>query len=121
MILDAYRGTIDDEGEDHEAALEAVDDWLSQAEAPHSIVLEEDGQLVAVSFVVDVDGRKYIDPVATTAVRKRQGLGRVAVSWSLRSLQQHGQTEVGAVITDGNVASERLFGDLGFVRVGPWA
>jgi L-amino acid N-acyltransferase YncA len=120
VILDAYRGTIDDEGEDHEAALVAVDDWLSRAEEPHSVVLEENGQILAVSFVVDVTGRKYIDPVATVPVRKRQGLARVAVSWSLRSLHEHGEVEVGAVITDGNVASERLFGDLGFVRVGPW-
>ena len=120
MILDAYRGTIDDEGEDHAAALVAVDDWLSRAEEPHSVVLQEDGQLLAVSFVVDVDGRKYIDPVATVSSRKRRGLGRVAVSWSLRSLHEHGEAEVGAVITDGNVASERLFGSLGFVRVGPW-
>ncbi len=43
MILDAYRGTADDEGEDYEAALAAVDDWLSRLEAPHSVVLERTG------------------------------------------------------------------------------
>jgi hypothetical protein len=32
VVLDAYRGTVDDEGEDHEAALVAVDDWLSRAD-----------------------------------------------------------------------------------------
>ena len=120
MVLDAYRGTIDDEGEDHEAALVAVDHWLSRAVVPHSVVLEQNEKILAVSFVVDVAGRKYIDPVATVSSRKRQGLARVVVSCSLRSLHQHGEPEVGAVITDGNIASERLFADLGFVRVGAW-
>jgi hypothetical protein len=45
--LDAYRGTVDDEGEDHEAALAAVDEWLSRLESPHSVVLEQDGRIVA--------------------------------------------------------------------------
>ena len=31
-----------------------------------------------------------------------------------------GVSDVGAVITDGNVASERLFRRLEFARVGPW-
>jgi L-amino acid N-acyltransferase YncA len=119
-ILNAYRGTIDDEGEDHDAALVAVDEALGRAEDPHSIVLELDGEIVAVSFVVEVGGRKYIDPVATVASHKREGLAHAAVSWSLRSLHQHGEREVGAVITDGNTASERLFAALGFVRVGGW-
>ncbi len=120
MILDVYRGTVDDEGEDYEAALTAVDDWLSRLESPHSVVLEQDGRLVAVSFVVNVAGREYIDPVATVSWRKREGLGRAAVATSLRSLGEAGVREVGAVITDGNTASERLFQDLGFVRVGSW-
>ncbi len=120
MILDAYRGTVDDEGEDHEAALTAVDDWLSRLESPHSVALEQDGRIVAVSFVVNVAGREYIDPVAVVSGRKRAGLGRAAVAISLRSLHEVGVREVGAVITDGNTASELLFTSLGFVRVGSW-
>jgi L-amino acid N-acyltransferase YncA len=120
LILDAYRGTVDDEGEDYEAALTAVDEWLLRLESPHSVVLEQDGQLVAVSFVVNVAGREYIDPVATVSWRKREGLARAAVALSLHSLHEVGVREVGAVITDGNTASEGLFTSLGFVRVGSW-
>ena len=120
LILDAYRGTVDDEGEDHEAALTAVDEWLSRLQLPHSVVVEQDGRLIAVSFVVNVAGREYIDPVATVSSRKREGFGRAAVGCSLQSLHEVGVREVGAVITDGNTASERLFASLGFVRVGPW-
>jgi L-amino acid N-acyltransferase YncA len=100
--------------------LTAVDDWLSRREPPHSVVLEQDGRIIAVSFVVNVAGREYIDPVAVASGRKRTGLGRAAVATSLRSLQAVGVSEVGAVITDGNTASERLFTSLGFVRVRSW-
>ena len=120
LILDAYRGTVDDEGEDYEAALAAVDEWLSRLQSPHSVVIEQDGRLIAVSFVMNVAGRDYIDPVATVSGRKREGLGRAAVAFSLQSLHEVGVREVGAVITDGNTASERLFTSLGFVRVGSW-
>ena len=113
-----HRGTVDDEGEDYEAALTAVDEWPSRLEAPHSVVLEQDWKLVAVSFVVNLAGREYIDPVATVSGRKRQGLGSAAVATSLRSLHEAGAREVGAVITDGNTASARLFTSLGFVRIG---
>lgn len=37
-----------------------------------------------------------------------------------RSLAGAGVAEVGAVITDGNFPSERLFQRLGFIRLGEW-
>jgi L-amino acid N-acyltransferase YncA len=120
LILDAYRGTIDDEGETLDDALEAADLWLRLAIAPHSVVLEEEGLLTAASFVVSVDDRHYIDLVVVAAAAKGRGLGAAIVSTSIRSLHDAGVTEVGATITDGNVPSERLFASLGFVRVGAW-
>jgi len=121
LLLDAYRGTIDDEGEGEPEAHAAIARYLERLLPAYSIVLEEEeGTPVALSWVVAVHGCHYVDPVVTSPARKRQGLGTAAVCESLRRLHRDGVGEVGAVITDGNVASERLFGRLGFARVGPW-
>ena len=119
LLLDAYRGTIDDEGAGEAEARQAIDGYLGGLLPVYSVVIEEDGRLVAISFVVVLGGRHFIDPVATAA-RKGHGLGAAAVSHSLRALARDGVADVGAVITDGNVASERLFRRLDFTRVGPW-
>ena len=48
------------------------------------------------------------------------GLAARAFAHSLHRPFEDGISDVGAVITDGTTASERLFGRLGFVRTGPW-
>lgn len=121
LLLAAYRGTIDDEGESIDDAFEAIDDYLARIVREHSfVVADHTGRLIAMSFVVVVDGRLYIDPVAVHPDAKRAGVGRAAVVSSLCSLRGAGVTEVGATITDGNEPSERLFTSLGFERVGGW-
>ena len=120
LLLDAYRGTIDDEGEDLDDAVTAIDHYLGRILTPHSFVMADEHGLAAMAFVVHVNGRHYIDPVATHPRAKQTGLGRSLVVTALRSLASAGVPEVGATITDGNVASERLFAGLGFVRVGEW-
>jgi GNAT superfamily N-acetyltransferase len=121
LLLDAYRDTIDDEGEDLDDAYEAIDHYLAGIIRPHSFVLLQRKTLVAFSFVLVVDEVHYVDPVVVTPVRKRQGLGRAAVQLCLDSLAGVEVPEVGATITDGNLASERLFIGLGFTRHGVWA
>lgn len=120
LMLDGYRNTVDDEGEDLDDALEAVEEYLRHADRDHSIVVTEGGEIVAMAFAGVYDGRYYVDPVVVAAARKRAGLGRDAVRVVLGSLASAGIAEVGATITDGNVASERLFTGLGFTRRGPW-
>ena len=122
VLLDAYRGTIDDEGENEQDALQAIDFSLATIVRGPSVVVtdRDDDRIVAMSFVVVVGGRHFIDPVATAADRKGHGLGTVAVEASVDLLHEAGIDEVGAVITDGNRPSERLFTSLGFERIGPW-
>jgi L-amino acid N-acyltransferase YncA len=119
LMLDAYRGTIDDEGEDTDDALEAVDSYMSGMAAEHSFVVTEDGSVVAMAFVSIYDGIHYVNPIVVASDRKRAGVGRDAVAMILGSLSTAGVAEVGATITDGNTASEGLFLSLGFSRRGP--
>lgn len=119
LLLDAYRGTTDDEGEGPEEAAVAIAHSLGTLVPRPSVVLvDDDRRPVAMSFVVVVHDLHYIDPVATASDRKGQGLGAAAVRASLARLADG--PAVGAVITDGNTPSERLFARLGFERVGPW-
>jgi len=121
LMLDAYKGTIDDEGESVDDALEAVDQYIIRMVHELSFVVVEEDRVVAMAFVVVVDGVHYVDPIAVAADRKRSLVGRDAVLILLDSLAREGVTEVGATVTDGNVASERLFLGLGFARRGPWS
>ena len=120
LMLDAYRGSVDDEGETFEEACQAIDFSLQRCERPHSFVLKRGATPIAMSLVLNVREVHYIDPVAVSADHKRAGLGRQLVEASLASLADSGVHEVGATITDGNVPSEKLFTRLGARRVGPW-
>jgi hypothetical protein len=121
LLLAGYRNTIDDEGEDLDDAYVAIDHYLARIERAHSFVVLEHDVLVALSFVVRVNEIPYIDPVVVAPSRTRRGLGRDTVQLCLGSLAATGADEVGATITDGNIASERLFGKFGFTRFGAWA
>jgi predicted GNAT family acetyltransferase len=120
LMLDAYRNTIDDEGESLGDAYRAIDHYFASMLRPHSFVAFDDTEPIAFAFVLIVNDVHYIDPVVVASTWKRQGLGTAVVGRCLRSLAAAGVGEVGATITDGNVASERLFGRLGFRRRGPW-
>ncbi|MEQ1700988.1 MAG: GNAT family N-acetyltransferase, partial [Ilumatobacteraceae bacterium] len=99
LMLAAYRGTIDDEGEGEADALDAIDDYFSRILWPHSFVMTDAEAVVAMVFVVVVDDRHYIDPVATDAAHKGRGLGSRMVVESLCSLAAAGVDDVGATIT----------------------
>ena len=120
LLLDAYRGTIDDEGEDLDDAFEAIDRMLERAIRPFSFVATIDTGIAGFSFVIELDGVHYIDPVVVGPAHKRTGVGTAAVDRSLDALAAAQVVDIGATITDGNIASETLFRRLGFERHGPW-
>jgi L-amino acid N-acyltransferase YncA len=83
-------------------------------------VIERDATLVAMAFTGVVRGTHDIDPAATASAHKRSGIGAATVSAVLQVLADDDIVDVGAVITEGNVPSERLFSSLGFEQFGPW-
>ena len=77
VLLDGYRNTIDDEGEDLDDAYAGIDQYLTRIQRPHSFVVIEQEIVVAFSFVVVVKEVHYIDPVVvaprTQTARLRPG------------------------------------------------
>jgi len=114
LILDAYRGTIDDEGETMVEAVAEIQGWLDETPLlAHSIGAVFDGKLVAAVLVMTVDDAPFIAVVMTAAASKGSGLGRAVVEEALAGLHREGHRRVVLYITDGNVPSERLFASVG--------
>ena len=118
LMLDAYLGTIDYEGENIDDARAEIEEYLGgDPILTCSRVIEMGDILVAASLVAMWEEAPLIAYVMTSSSRKGQGLARAALLSSLDCLARTTDLEVFAFITEGNTASERLFLGLGAVRI----
>ena len=115
LMLDAYRGTIDYEGETLEDAIHEVTRFLRDDDSmlEHSLAVEVDGALGSAVLVSMLRDEPFIGYVMTRRDHKRTGLARHLVAAALGGLAGAGHRRVTFYITDGNEASERLFASLG--------
>jgi GNAT superfamily N-acetyltransferase len=124
LMLEAYRGTVDYEGESLEDAVKEVELWLAGARGgpalPDASRLAFDGaRLVGACLAADWPWMRApgIAIVITHPEWKNRGVGRRLLTEVLLTLSESGYEEVRAVITEGNIPSERLFAGLGFRNV----
>ena len=119
LMLDAYVGTIDYEGETLDDAIEEVRGFLdSESSLPgRSFVVEDEARIVSGVLVSMVEGVPFIGYVMTIPSHKNQGLARLVVGIALDRLAYDGHESAALYITDGNVASEALFRSVGAVQV----
>ncbi|HEY6628407.1 MAG TPA: GNAT family N-acetyltransferase [Acidimicrobiia bacterium] len=116
LMLDAYVGTIDYDGENLADARVEVDEYFSSEPLLEcSRVVEIGGELAAAALLTLWDGAPLIGYVMTRSLRKGQGLARVVLVSALDCLARTSNRQVHAFITEGNTASERLFASLGAV------
>lgn len=121
LMIDAYQGTIDYDGETIEDAAQEVERfWGGVSGVPLLDVSWSawDGEtLVSACLVSFWEGGPLISYVMTRAEWKGRGLGSALLHQSLHSLVDHGYTEARAVITEGNTPSETIFLRAGFERM----
>ncbi|MGI9529161.1 MAG: GNAT family N-acetyltransferase [Acidimicrobiia bacterium] len=114
LILDAYTGTIDYEGETIAEAMDEVDDWLAGTDLlDHSYCAVIDSKLVSAILLMTFEHAPFSAIVVTDPGYKGTGLARSVTHHSLSSLAQEGHDSVVLYITKGNIPSERLFISLG--------
>ncbi len=124
LMIDAYRGTIDYDGETVEDALDEVEAYLA-GERGGRPLLEESRLAFAGDDLVGAcltglwDERQstLITYIMTRAEWKGQGVAGYLLGAVLQALKEKGYLEVRAAITVGNVPSERLFARMGFQKV----
>ncbi len=117
LMLDAYVGTIDYEGESLSEAIEEVESWFDGTPLlQHSCGVVVDDLLVSAVMLLSLDDAPFIGYVMTRAGWKLQGLGQYVTAVALASLRDAGESQVTFYITEGNAASEKLFLSLGAVK-----
>jgi len=124
LMIEAYRGTIDYSGESLAEAVQEVQAFLTGQRGGKALLEASqlslvDGQLVAACLVAEWDLRSQplIAYVMTAAHWKKQGLARRVLLATLSALKNAGHHHVRAIITNGNIASEKLFMAIGFEKI----
>jgi RimJ/RimL family protein N-acetyltransferase len=115
LMLDAYIGTIDYEGEDLDGAGGEVDRYLAaEAHLPSSRVVEREGVIQSGVLLGKIAGLPMVGYVMTRAAVKNRGLASVLVDGAAAATWDDGHTDLRAFITAGNTPSEKLFLRAGF-------
>lgn len=121
VMLDAFQGTIDYEGEDLAESVRAFGSYFDgkyggPPMVGESVVAWRGDEPVGACLVGEWTEKEspFIAFVFTGAKSKGAGVARLMLAVSVRRLSRAGHPQVLAVITRGNTPSEALFRSLGF-------
>jgi ribosomal protein S18 acetylase RimI-like enzyme len=116
-MLDAYRGTIDYEGETIVEAMDEVDAWFASPEpfVDRSLVALEAGEVVGAALLSRVDGMPFVAYLYTDPAWKRHGIAEGLLRAVMSALAEDGEDRIHLWVTAGTTAAERIYERLGFV------
>ncbi len=122
LMLDAFVDTIDYEGETLDETRHEVETFMKGSLVGPSIldcslIAHNSSRILSACLISTWSERDYpwISYVMTAKNVKNQGLGYTVLLEGLSLLLTQGYSAVGAMITSGNIPSERLFTGLGFL------
>lgn len=118
LMLEAYRGTIDDNGESLEDAIKMLQDTFAGGIGPFlkdcSLLIERDGQALACTLVTLWHDAPLLAEVLTHPSAQNQGLGAFLIKKSINALLEHGYSDLILFVTKGNLPAQHLYEKLGF-------
>jgi GNAT superfamily N-acetyltransferase len=123
LMIDAYVGTIDYEGESLGQAVDEVGGYLAgEAMLDLSRVAAADGAALEAALLMSGFGADpIVGYVMTRARSKGQGLASALLDVAAAAAFGAGHAALRAFVTDGNVASETVFKRAGFMVVATFA
>jgi ribosomal protein S18 acetylase RimI-like enzyme len=121
LLLAAYRGTVDDEGETETDAIGEVQRTMEGEYGSFlpecSFVVEDGHRIVGASMATLVESDPFLAYVVVHPDRQRRGIGGLLVASTGNALLAAGHTEVGLVVTESNEPAVRLYRRLGFEQI----
>jgi ribosomal protein S18 acetylase RimI-like enzyme len=118
LLLAAYRGTLDDEGETAADARAIARDLFAGGSGTFlwavSEVTESDGRLVSATMLTIWQDLPFVAFMVTAPSHQRQGLARAGLLRAVNRLAAGDETVVRLVVTQGNSRAEALYESLGF-------
>jgi GNAT superfamily N-acetyltransferase len=125
-MFEAYRGTIDDEGETLDDARQEVQRTLSGANGAFlpncSWLLEEAGAIQSACLVTHFADWQapLIAFVMTLPTAKGRGMAQELIRRSMNSLLEQGYSRLCLAVTEGNLPAQHIYKTLGFVVEESW-
>ena len=119
LMLRAYRGTVDDEGETLEDAVAEVRKTLAGDYGDFmpacSMVAEREAHVVSATLVTRLVGQPFIAFTFTDPACQGQGLAGACIRAAMAQLLMQGERELGLMVTLANTPAVSLYTRLGFV------
>ncbi|MFO0857430.1 MAG: GNAT family N-acetyltransferase [Phycisphaerales bacterium] len=119
LMLNSYRGSIDDAGETIVEARSEVAKLLGNEygmlDRSASLVCDEQGQLASATIITRIRDVPFLAFSMTAPPFKRQGLARTGLTRVMTLLAERGERSLRLMVTKGNTPAETLYTSLGFV------
>ena len=118
LMLAAYRGTEDDEGETESDAVAEVERTIEGEYGPFlkdcSFVVEDDGRIVGASMVNLFDGQPFLTYVVVHPEMQGRGIGTSLIAATGEALRSAGHARMDLFVTESNEPAVNLYEKLGF-------
>lgn len=118
LMMDAYGGTIDYDGETPEQAVEEIDGYLkTEAYLEVSRAAVSGGVIQVAVLMSRIASAPLVGYVMTRAAVKGQGLASALLDIATEAVWANGASEISAFITEGNLPSEAIFRKAGYAVI----
>jgi ribosomal protein S18 acetylase RimI-like enzyme len=118
LMLAAYRGTADDEGETEADAIAEVERTLGgefgRLLPDCSFVVEDHGRVVAASMITQLGSYPVLTYVVVHPAWKRRGIGTFLIAAGGNALLSAGHSTLDLFVTEANEPAVLLYRKLGF-------
>ena len=118
LMLAAYRGTVDDEGETEDDAVGEVERTIDGEYGTFlfgcSLVIEHGSRAIGASMVTFFESRPFLAYLVVRPEMKRRGIGAWLVGTSGNALLSGGHSTLDLFVTEANEPAVNLYRKLGF-------